>query len=430
MSDPIDPMLIVQSLLFGSPSTSTVTECESALRSANRLRSWLASVDAKYTARIRVLHEAGNADAASNVIAGVCNTSSRDAATRERRSKLLDQAKGFEHGLEQGTISGEHVDAFANTTAKLDDEIRDKVFDHEAELVDWAADHTPDELSKHVRGLAQMYEHDAGVARDEQQHRDTWLSCKLDHTDGMYRLSGRLHPLLGSKIKRAVSREVNKMLRDDPTLRTNDMGRARAEALGRLIDSPSDPERRPSPETIGVIIDYNTLLDDTHQASICETVDGAELPVAKVRQMACEAGLLPIVLDGDGLPLDVGRAKRCFTDAQRTALRAVYTTCAMHGCDTAFDQCEIHHIHHWEHGGTTDLNNGIPLCSRCHHLIHQPNWILTLDNRRNLTVTTPTGKTTTTQPDTPNQPQPQRRQRTGLERVDDDNRVGQSRAGP
>ena len=36
-----------------------------------------------------------------------------------------------------------------------------------------------------------------------------------------------------------------------------------------------------------------------------------------------------------------------------------------------FDWCEIHHLRPWEHGGHTNLDNLVPLCSYHHHWIHE-----------------------------------------------------------
>ncbi len=71
-------------------------------------------------------------------------------------------------------------------------------------------------------------------------------------------------------------------------------------------------------------------------------------------------------LSSQGLTLNVGRAKRLATDGQVQALLAVWGyQCAMPGCShRRFIQ--IHHIREWEKGGSTDIDNLIPLCSSCH----------------------------------------------------------------
>ena len=49
--------------------------------------------------------------------------------------------------------------------------------------------------------------------------------------------------------------------------------------------------------------------------------------MSTVRQLACDAEIIPIVLNGQGRAMDVGRAARLATPTQRQALRAMHRTC-------------------------------------------------------------------------------------------------------
>jgi hypothetical protein len=51
----------------------------------------------------------------------------------------------------------------------------------------------------------------------------------------------------------------------------------------------------------------------------------------------------------------------------------------------------MHHVVPWEHGGSTDLDNLVPLCSKCHHLVHDAGWQLTMDADRVVTIRRPDG---------------------------------------
>jgi hypothetical protein len=52
----------------------------------------------------------------------------------------------------------------------------------------------------------------------------------------------------------------------------------------------------------------------------------------------------------------------------------------------------------WRHGGSTDLDNLVPLCSRHHYNVHESDWHLVLLPDRTLTITLPDGTTFTTGP--------------------------------
>lgn len=109
------------------------------------------------------------------------------------------------------------------------------------------------------------------------------------------------------------------------------------------------------------------------QVNIMVTEDGRcwmpENPSARseeVRQYVANARARLHTLDAKGLTLNVSRLQRFATDGQVQALLAAWRfQCAMPGC-THRRFIQIHHMQAWEHGGATDLENLIPLCSSCH----------------------------------------------------------------
>ena len=142
---------------------------------------------------------------------------------------------------------------------------------------------------------------------------------------------------------------------------------------------------------VSVLIDAQTLLDGLHGGSKCETSDGQPLAPDTIRRLLCEGDVLLIVLGGDSEVLDVGRQRRLANRAQRRALRAMYRTCAHPDCTVPFDSCRIHHVTYWQRGGTSDLDNMVPLCERHHHLVHEGGWVLELFPDRRTTWRAPDG---------------------------------------
>ncbi|GAB3111495.1 hypothetical protein GCM10027055_12190 [Janibacter alkaliphilus] len=119
-----------------------------------------------------------------------------------------------------------------------------------------------------------------------------------------------------------------------------------------------------------------TRLDDLRGelTKVGRTDAGEDISAGQTRRLACGAGIVPAVLDGDSQPVDLGTTRRLFTDAQRLALTTRYDSCATDGCDRPFAWTEIHHLTPWQRGGPTDLDNAIPLCGHHHRLIHHPDW--------------------------------------------------------
>jgi hypothetical protein len=69
--------------------------------------------------------------------------------------------------------------------------------------------------------------------------------------------------------------------------------------------------------------------------------------------------------------LEVGRASRVVSAAQRAVLVVRDGGCPVVGCDRPPGWCEAHHLVHWLHGGATDLANLALVCRAHHRAVHE-----------------------------------------------------------
>ncbi|MBS2937329.1 DUF222 domain-containing protein [Nocardioides sp. J2M5] len=118
----------------------------------------------------------------------------------------------------------------------------------------------------------------------------------------------------------------------------------------------------------GDLLGAGTVPSDAHH----DPCAGEHLSAGEVRRLACNARILPAVLGGASEVLDLGRAQRLFTAAQRRALLLRDRTCRAEGCDIPGTWSEAHHWVPWSADGPTDLANGVLLCSHHHHRAHDP----------------------------------------------------------
>jgi hypothetical protein len=116
-------------------------------------------------------------------------------------------------------------------------------------------------------------------------------------------------------------------------------------------------------------------------------VYGGNLSAAAVRRLACDAGVVPIILGTDSEPLDVGKEERFVNRAMRRALNYRDKGCVV--CGAPPIQCDAHHLIHWIDGGPTTITNLVLLC-RAHHIqTHHSRWTITIERGR-VHVTRPT----------------------------------------
>lgn len=118
-----------------------------------------------------------------------------------------------------------------------------------------------------------------------------------------------------------------------------------------------------------VHIDYQTLLGQLDRSGY--TQHGITVDAQNIRQLACQAKILPIVFGGDNEVLNIGRQSRYFTRAQRDAVLARQGGgCFRPGCTMPAHTLQLHHLQYWSEGGETSVENALGSCDHDHHLLH------------------------------------------------------------
>lgn len=348
-------------------------DCEHILATVQRVRGQLSGLESLVSIRVDSLAHENGSEPAPETHSKTQGVSAAEARRRSRRSKLLNDVPKMREALSGGTVTDEHVDALAAACSGASDEVRDRVLRRQSQLTKNAERLSPEKFRKYCKEQVLKAERDEGEDRAEQQRRRTSLRSWLDSSTGMRRFGGEFEPELGSRIWNAIQAEIGAAIMSDETTRLVDRDRLAAEALGRLV-SAGHASARPNRADVTVHVDLDTLLHGLHDNGVCELSDGSLLPPETVRRLACEANIIPVVLNGKGMPLDVGRSSRLATAAQRTALRVKHETCSFPRCDVPFDRCEVHHLVDWNNRGATDLANLTPVCTRHHHLLHEGGW--------------------------------------------------------
>ncbi|WP_309504692.1 MULTISPECIES: HNH endonuclease signature motif containing protein [Nocardioides] len=119
--------------------------------------------------------------------------------------------------------------------------------------------------------------------------------------------------------------------------------------------------------TLVVTITEDSLMGRVQQAGVLDT--GDRISPGMARRLLCEAGVIPVVLGGDSMPIDVGRERRFHPKYHRVAILTRDQGCRAEGCDRRLG-LHTHHETRWADGGTTTVDQGISLCSWHHARIH------------------------------------------------------------
>lgn len=164
------------------------------------------------------------------------------------------------------------------------------------------------------------------------------------------------------------SSDAGKGAATDPRSPATRRADAALELIQRAVAAPQGVTRTSRTKLV-VTMSLEALLDRLRGAGVADNDE--VLSASTVRRVACEAEILPTVLGGPSQVLDIGRADRYFTPAQRLAMALRDHGCSYPGCTVPPQWCDAHHVVHWLHGGATDLCNGALLCGRHHTIVHQ-----------------------------------------------------------
>jgi len=102
-----------------------------------------------------------------------------------------------------------------------------------------------------------------------------------------------------------------------------------------------------------------------------ELDDGTVVPLSVLERLACDCEITRMVLDAEGVPLDVGRSQRTYSRELRRAVLVRDGHCRWPGCTMRSAWSEVHHVHPFAMGGATSLDNALTLCTFHHHEVHR-----------------------------------------------------------
>jgi hypothetical protein len=238
----------------------------------------------------------------------------------------------------------------------------------EAELADKATVYTPTELLAYGTALITALDQDGAPPDDAPRPPVNELHLTRHRGKGGGTLKGRFDDAaLFDAIACVIDAKAAPLDGDDHRPAPQRQAEALSDVCGYLLYHGSVPERGGRRPHLTVLI----RLEDLETRCSSAVLDfGGGLSPESLRMLACDAAVVPIVMNGAGQPLDVGRATRTIPDGLRRAVAARGGGCEHPGCGRPPSWCEVHHVQPWEEGGETALHNCVMLCRVHHRLLH------------------------------------------------------------
>ncbi|MGP4017672.1 DUF222 domain-containing protein [Saccharopolyspora sp. 5N708] len=293
--------------------------------------------------------------------------------------------------LAEGAISLEHARVIVDGIRALPEYARcHRVGEVESMLAGYAREMPPRDLAKVAERIRYLLDQDGAYRDEEAQHEARELHYSTAR-DGMTVIKARLDRETGAKFAALIEPLSAPRPEADGEKDPRTAGQRNADGFAAMLDLALDSDRTPRAggqrPQLAITIDFNDLkrgLGFADEHGMPGTLHSTEQSITaeNVRRIACDCDVLPMVMGGDSLPLDVGRGKRTAPPQIRVALLQRDGACAFPRCDRPPGTPDAHHIRHWIDGGPTELSNMVMLCAHHHRVIHNHRWDITIRDGR------------------------------------------------
>ena len=352
------------------------------------LQSGINQLSALLTRAVRAAdrREAQRADgmvAMRSWLTGHCRLAGRDAAALVRAGRRLETLPALAAAYAAGEVTPAHVDLVtaAVTPARIAVAQANGIdlATTDAVLTDAARALGPEDTAKAVRRWVAGIDPDGTL--DEAAGMTRVFRMAVSAGGRIY-VSGNLDPVGGETLHAALEALMNgHRPAGDVRTHAQRQGDALVELARQALAGGGLPTVRGERAQVRVAIDWLALCAERGVPGVA----GGELPFAgpicaeTARRLACDAGVVRVLTDPSGLPLDVGQAQRSATAAIRRGIEARDGHCVFTGCTAPAAWCDVHHVQHWVYGGPTSCENGALLCERHHTAVHEGGFTIARD---------------------------------------------------
>src|SRR5437899_3012927 len=274
-----------------------------------------------------------------------CHMSGGAVSARICAGEELERLDKSVAAVEAGEIGFAHFAQIANPSAKVGERLDETTLLRHARKEGVAKFR---ETCIHARQAADP----EGVVEEEVQGVEMRELTITNTDDGLVAVSGTLDKVGGAALRTALEPLAKRMGKDD----RRRFPRRLADALVDLSMHGLDngvPSSRPN---LQITTPLETLLG-LAGAPAAEMEFSLPISSKAVERFACDCTVTRILLGSDSTVIDVGRARRVVSGPQSKALRVRDCGCVWPGCDRPASWTSAHHLTHWIHGGSTDLNN-------------------------------------------------------------------------
>ena len=315
-------------------------------------------------------------DGGAEVLAAGASLPRREAHSQIKTAKTLKEVPAARDAVESGRMS----QANAKRLAEAIDKTSAGAVGADDDLLAKAESMSPEQFARETRRWVTDREGDGGESEHRRQRARRCLRI-WDADNGMVALHGEFDAATGRRIENRLRAEARRMYDADKKDAASSGADCRtfkqcmADALDSLTAGNTAGDGKGKPIADICVVAH---VDDETGNLIAELPNRDRLPAAVLEELSCNARFTGVVYDRKGKPIWRAESCRTATEAQRQILLARYGGCFHCAAHPAL--CQIHHIRPVSQGGSTRLDNMVPVCWDCHQKIHHHRWQIRTTN--------------------------------------------------
>ncbi|MCR5978591.1 DUF222 domain-containing protein [Gordonia jinghuaiqii] len=349
-----------------------------ALVAIDELRLLRNAIDHQIAVHVAAFDDSGAAEKVGSTTRRVLIEMGMPPAAAHRYSRIgssLEALPKVADCAAEGYLATECVDAIVRGIAHVEKRCSTELSDEqrqmfESELLSQAfSGAAPAEIDEHARSIGHRIADagDGGVPAAE----DATLNSVTGHVtgDGRVEIAADVTAVIGEKFLSMIDERSCPRPEPDGAADRRSREQRWADGFEVLLDQAAigaTVTTAGSPRTQVLV----TIPADATEPARLPWV--GSISHATATQLSCDATLTEIVIDDQGVPLEMGTSQRLFPPHLRRAVIVRDECCVK--CGAPASHTQVHHIVHWADGGPTDLGNGCLLCQRCHTQVHHHGW--------------------------------------------------------
>jgi hypothetical protein len=322
---------------------------------------WLAELDQRHDSR---------PDSCTEWMTGTFNVTPSAAYSQLRTARVLDHLPRALAALRLGRISWAHVRVICGAAERWHETSLDAATT-EVELVGAATSMDPRTLHQHWLQMRYQADRKAGEAAEEEQRKRRWLSLR-ETLWGTYQVEGELDAENGGLFQTALRAVMGRKQKDDDRTPNERRADAVGELSRRQLDAGTLPSRGGERPHLMLVANVETLRLEPG-SPMAQLNWGPLVTGRTARRVAEDASVTPVLVDGTGNLLHVGRRSRTVPAPVRRALNLRDRGCQGPACTVPPELCVPHHRVHWADDGGHELSNLELRCSVHHARLHPEN---------------------------------------------------------